>query len=72
MDDLRDLESTYQVLIQEEADLEDIEQIMYEPDEYYFSIRRFGREEWDESGMTNYTTPAGRPTHIDILWWETV
>lgn len=73
MDDLRDLESTYQVLIQDEATLEEIEYIMYEPEDYYFSIRRFGRDEkWPEPDPAEYPDPIGRPVHDDVRWWEMI
>ena len=73
IDELRDLESTYQVLIQDEATLEEIEYIMYEPEDYYFSIRRFGRDEkWPESDPTEYPNPVGRPVHDDVRWWEMI
>lgn len=72
IDDLRDLESTYQVLIEDHADLEEIEYIMYDPDEYYFSIRRFGRErDKPYIDFIPETPPDERPIHNIMPWWLT-
>jgi hypothetical protein len=73
IEDLRDLESTYQVLIEDHADLEEIEYIMYEPDEYYFSIRRFGRErEKPCVDCIPDKPPVIRPVHDVLPWWLSI
>lgn len=55
MGQLKELESTYRILIHEEATIDDIEYVMYMSDEYYFSSRRLtARVYYDEPVRETY------------------